>query len=576
MSDYEFATCSRCSKLETKESAALKCNACGLACHLTCINSPTAVFLGDAFFTFTCGSCSQSDQDELLRENYMWLNVVILVMYNLHRQYTCHSRRGFFHYKNHVTKIIDEKWKYLFPQRLKKNRTLHAIVSSKLTSNLHIFESGSAALGEQGWWRLLEPDLSPLYLSNLKKPVLTKQTEPTKSTTPVPTTSITIDPTPSFLPKILLEEDEVDIDMEIDPSAIPQKIFDPEPALNILSLFNETCKSEIESQPVTPLEPQESSDSDEVESRQDVLPETKACRPMTQYEEVHLMHRLERAGPLPTSESRRLYRKLVVRNLQRKNGQPLFNLSYSLIGYTFSDPSLTMDPKFDRILDRFSVSNARLKSLGQKNPSFMLRLMGKIEPTTFISPFTERALKPFIMKENCAKFQWIKMMRELMAKANKNNPLWKPRVEETLDYSYVRPQHIPAINSLCRDNFWPGIDVTETLQYPDFSCVALYKKLVVGFAFLVPDTGMNESYISFLFVRPEWRRGGIASFMLYHLIQTCMGKDVTLHVSATNPALILYQRFGFKVEEFVQDFYEKYLPADSRECTHAFFLRLSR
>lgn len=63
------------------------------------------------------------------------------------------------------------------------------------------------------------------------------------------------------------------------------------------------------------------------------------------------------------------------------------------------------------------------------------------------------------------------------------------------------------------------LTVTESLQYPDFTCVALYKKLVVGFAFLVPDAGYNESYISFLFVRPEWRRAGIASFMLYHLIQ---------------------------------------------------------
>jgi ribosomal protein S18 acetylase RimI-like enzyme len=55
-----------------------------------------------------------------------------------------------------------------------------------------------------------------------------------------------------------------------------------------------------------------------------------------------------------------------------------------------------------------------------------------------------------------------------------------------------------------------------------------------------------------------------------------MGKDLTLHVSATNPALILYQKFGFKVEEFVQDFYDKYFPADSKECKHALFLRLSR
>jgi ribosomal protein S18 acetylase RimI-like enzyme len=55
-----------------------------------------------------------------------------------------------------------------------------------------------------------------------------------------------------------------------------------------------------------------------------------------------------------------------------------------------------------------------------------------------------------------------------------------------------------------------------------------------------------------------------------------MGRDVTLHVSATNPALILYQKFGFKVEELVQDFYEKYFDVDTKECRHALFLRLSR
>lgn len=118
--------------------------------------------------------------------------------------------------------------------------------------------------------------------------------------------------------------------------------------------------------------------------------------------------------------------------------------------------------------------------------------------------------------------------------------------------------------------------MAECLQYPDFTCVVLYKKLVIGFAILVPDVGYNEAYISFILTRPEWRSAGIGTFMLYHLIQTCMGRDVTLHVSATNPALILYQKFGFKIEEFVQDFYDKYMPTNSRECRHALYLRLSR
>ena len=47
---------------------------------------------------------------------------------------------------------------------------------------------------------------------------------------------------------------------------------------------------------------------------------------------------------------------------------------------------------------------------------------------------------------------------------------------------------------------------------------------------MVPDVKYNEAYISFVLVHPEWRRGGIGTYMIYHLIQTCLGKDVTLHV----------------------------------------------
>lgn len=72
--------------------------------------------------------------------------------------------------------------------------------------------------------------------------------------------------------------------------------------------------------------------------------------------------------------------------------------------------------------------------------------------------FVFRLLKPYIMRESCSELMWIKLMREMMAKANKNNPNWIQPSDETLDYSYVRPQHIPAINGLCRENFWPGID----------------------------------------------------------------------------------------------------------------------
>ena len=46
-----------------------------------------------------------------------------------------------------------------------------------------------------------------------------------------------------------------------------------------------------------------------------------------------------------------------------------------------------------------------------------------------------------------------------------------------------------------------------------------YKELVIGFAFMVPDFSHTEAYISYIFTHPEWRRHGIAKFMVYHLIQ---------------------------------------------------------
>lgn len=60
------------------------------------------------------------------------------------------------------------------------------------------------------------------------------------------------------------------------------------------------------------------------------------------------------------------------------------------------------------------------------------------------------------------------------------------------------------------------------------------------------------------------------------LFQTCSGKDITLHVSISNPALFLYQKFGFKVEKVVLDFYDKYIRRDTKESKHAFFCRLER
>ncbi|KAJ2344615.1 hypothetical protein GGH92_004411 [Coemansia sp. RSA 2673] len=150
------------------------------------------------------------------------------------------------------------------------------------------------------------------------------------------------------------------------------------------------------------------------------------------------------------------------------------------------------------------------------------------------------------------------------------NPSWRDE-RDSIDYVYFQSEHVQQVNELLRRTFWPGIDMSDALQTPEFSIVALYRRNVVGCAFLTPD-----AYLTYIAVSAGWEGAGIARYMIYHLAQTVPTKDVTLHVSANNLAMLFYQRLGFKPERFAVDFYKHYLPASSRQSPNAFFMRLRR
>ncbi|XP_046688248.1 cysteine-rich protein 2-binding protein [Homalodisca vitripennis] len=201
------------------------------------------------------------------------------------------------------------------------------------------------------------------------------------------------------------------------------------------------------------------------------------------------------------------------------------------------------------------------------------------QPFEFLAPIfvairvavTTLTLKPFVVIDRETVPPRLQLLSEICYKQNR---LYKRR---PIVYKYVQKRHVKAINRLCEIHFWPGIDVSEALEFPEFSVVVEYRRIVIGFGFMVPDATQSDAYISFIFTLPGWRRAGIARFMLYHLIMTCRGKDITLHVSASNTsALLLYQQFAFKPQEFIQNFYDKFIPPTSRECRHAYFLRLSK
>uniref|UniRef100_A0A6B2LFG1 N-acetyltransferase domain-containing protein n=1 Tax=Arcella intermedia TaxID=1963864 RepID=A0A6B2LFG1_9EUKA len=204
--------------------------------------------------------------------------------------------------------------------------------------------------------------------------------------------------------------------------------------------------------------------------------------------------------------------------------------------------------------------------------TFKETLLGR-EPNTMMirSPYSNRLLKPFIWRDYETRIQKALVMHQLLLYCNRKNQRYKCPPMKPIDYCYIQPEHIRQVNHLLCDTFWPGIDISDSLLTPDYTVVATYGKLVIGVALMTPI-----GYITYICVSPYWRRYKIATFMLYHLLQACPDKDITLHVSATNNAMLLYNQFGFKPEEYIIGFYSKYMPEGTEESKNAFLLRLRR
>lgn len=291
----------------------------------------------------------------------------------------------------------------------------------------------------------------------------------------------------------------------------------------------------------------------------------------------------------------RLLRKLKVRQKKVDLGRPIFNLDqyvhHSLVTtqhYISCDSDelphpliCTSEEKVDinaKVTLPFSaISRARAILNRLANP-----ILPVLVPTPFplkctaddrfVSPYTSHLLTPHIFRSCDFSPPKIQVLCELVSKVLKGAQYQvKPLI-----FSYFRKHHLTSVNSLISYFFWP-VDLTEYIQYPDFTVVVLYgDKLVIGCGFMTPDVSVSEAYIPFLLVHPDFQHCSIGQIMLYHLIQSCQGKDVILHVSVNNPAMILYQKFGFKVEQFCVNFYDKYYPMKYHLSKHAFLMRLRR
>ncbi len=232
-------------------------------------------------------------------------------------------------------------------------------------------------------------------------------------------------------------------------------------------------------------------------------------------------------------------------------------------------------------LDHLSLIPLLSRALPPEFKTFRQFLCGPGDICSLItSPYTTRKLKPFIFRTSELLPPKVKVNREICQRSPdpphpppSSHP--HPPSPQTIDFCYFQEHHLSAVNNLVSHFFWP-VDLAECLQYPDFTCVVMHGKLVIGCGFMTPDVKVNEAYISFLLVHPDFQRCSIGKIILYHLIQSCMGKDVTLHVSVDNPAMLVYQSMGFKAERYCLDFYKHYYPEGHHFSKNAYFMRLKK
>lgn len=189
----------------------------------------------------------------------------------------------------------------------------------------------------------------------------------------------------------------------------------------------------------------------------------KCIELISEYEEGEIYKRLEAIFEAEKNQSieippwiRRHYRKLCVRKMQRGLGLPVFNIDkFNKRGIQINNQ--TTPPA---VLDRFHhlIAGSGDFSSGKKTDNtFMARLAGSSTYDLFISPHTERILHPFIYRNDTCVPPWVKLMCELQYEVNGTMPS-----RASIDFCYVRPQHIAAVNGLLQRMFWPGIDSKNT------------------------------------------------------------------------------------------------------------------
>lgn len=110
----------------------------------------------------------------------------------------------------------------------------------------------------------------------------------------------------------------------------------------------------------------------------------------------------------------------------------------------------------------------------------------------------------------------------------------------------------------------------DVLELGELAKLAYFQDIVVGGVCCRVDTteGVRSLYIMTLGVLAPYRRYGLGSMMLRHILDRCEKdgnlESVYLHVQISNEdAIKFYEKFGFSVVEKKENYYKRIEPADA-------------
>ncbi|SAM08466.1 hypothetical protein [Absidia glauca] len=517
-----------CGKDYKENKAMIRCELCQQLFHPECVPSVSKPMLyGDVYYDFECSVCTQADE-KYQRRSMKWKEVVTLVLYHItmQRRFSKGQQQEnfFFRFSTEICDFLESHWDTLLFDRSRPT-TWRNTVASTLSTHPQLFLSGAVKMEEygKGWWALKSEEPPKKHSNGPERQSISKPDKKLKKR------------------KVSVDEESWAMNRRSSQSAVPTKRMrrsstdmEPEDETKDKGKDKENEPDQkIEAEKKSPLKAKKDEKEKKAKRKdKDSVKKSKkhdppAMVPMSQQEEWQTYQTLDHAQQRLTSLAARFKRKLALRRLKRNMNLKLFDLDHSVSQHLRSkktnlEPMAKSTATAPTPSSSSTVSTAEMEAAQNMKStkyshSFASRLYGRphhantlTSDECWLSAWNGRKLRPYIRRDYENKPVRMQLLEQI--KAANGRPHHQQQLDQlnsamsktSIDYVYFQREHLEQANQLLARCFWDGVDVSESLQFPEFSVIALYKRCVIGCAFMTP-----EAYITYFAVMAGWERAGI-------------------------------------------------------------------